>query len=106
MNDILNKTIVLVLNRNWQAINIRTLADAFCQMATNAATALDIDLGEGGHAQALRPVTWDEWFTLPVREGGTGDPPRDGFCFQIRSRRRRIRERGIYSASTCEVMRR
>lgn len=31
MNDILNKTIVLVLNRNWQAINIRTPADAFCQ---------------------------------------------------------------------------
>ena len=24
MSDILNKTIVLVLNRNWQAINIRT----------------------------------------------------------------------------------
>ena len=36
--DILNKNIVLVLNRNWQAINIRTPADAFCQMATNAAT--------------------------------------------------------------------
>jgi len=29
MSDILNKTIVLVLNRNWQAINIRTPADAF-----------------------------------------------------------------------------
>ena len=40
MSDILNKTIVLVLNRNWQAINIRTPADAFCQMATNVATAL------------------------------------------------------------------
>ncbi len=24
MSDILNKTIVLVLNRNWQAINVRT----------------------------------------------------------------------------------
>lgn len=69
MSDILNKTIVLVLNRNWQAINIRTPADAFCQMATNAATALDIELGDGGRAQALRPVSWDEWITLPVREG-------------------------------------
>jgi len=69
MSDILNKTIVLVLNRNWQAINIRTPADAFCQMATNAATALDIELGDGGRAQALRPVPWDEWITLPVREG-------------------------------------
>ena len=69
MSDILNKTIVLVLNRNWQAINIRTPQDAFCQMATNVATALDIELGEGMRAEALRPVTWDEWITLPVREG-------------------------------------
>ena len=43
MSDILNKTIVLVLNRNWQAINIRTPAEAFCQMVTNVATALEID---------------------------------------------------------------
>jgi 5-methylcytosine-specific restriction endonuclease McrA len=64
MTDILNKTIVLVLNRNWQAINIRTPADAFCQMATNVATALEID-GESH----IRPVTWDEWITLPLREG-------------------------------------
>jgi len=69
MSDILNKAIVLVLNRNWQAINIRTPADAFCQMATNAATALDIELGAGARPEALRPVTWDEWITLPVRDG-------------------------------------
>jgi 5-methylcytosine-specific restriction endonuclease McrA len=64
MNDLLNKNIVLVLNRNWQAINIRTPADAFCQMATNAATALDI---AGEHY--IRPVHWDEWLTLPIRAG-------------------------------------
>jgi 5-methylcytosine-specific restriction endonuclease McrA len=64
MTDILNKTIVLVLNRNWQAINIRTPADAFCQMATNVATALEID-GEN----RIRPVMWDEWITLPIRDG-------------------------------------
>ncbi|HEY4414081.1 MAG TPA: HNH endonuclease [Verrucomicrobiae bacterium] len=69
MNDILNKNLVLVLNRNWQAINIRTPADAFCQMATNAATALDIELGADAHAQALRPVKWAEWITLPIRDG-------------------------------------
>ena len=63
MNDILNKTIVLVLNRNWQAINTRTPAEAFCQMATNVATALEID-GESH----IRPVTWDEWITLPIRD--------------------------------------
>ncbi|MGC3957619.1 MAG: HNH endonuclease [Verrucomicrobiota bacterium] len=69
MSDILNKTIVLVLNRNWQAINIRTPQDAFCMLATNVATALDIELGDSDQAQALRPVTWAEWITLPVREG-------------------------------------
>src|SRR6266542_1576660 len=50
MTDILNKRIVLVLNRNWQAINIRTPADAFCQMATNVATALDIELSDDSRA--------------------------------------------------------
>ena len=61
MNDMLNKATVLVLNRNWQAINVRTPQDAFCQMATNVATALEID------GESIRPVTWDEWITLPVR---------------------------------------
>src|SRR6266571_971022 len=63
MTDILNKTIVLVLNRNWQAINVRTPQEAFCMMATNVATALEIE--SDSH---IRPVTWDEWITLPVRE--------------------------------------
>jgi len=63
MTDILNKTTVLVLNRNWQAINIRTPQDAFCQMATNVATGLEIE-GE----DHIRPVTWDEWIALPIRE--------------------------------------
>ena len=62
MNDILNKAIVLVLNRNWQAINIRTPAEAFCQMATNVATALEIE-GE----DYMRPVLWNEWIRLPIR---------------------------------------
>jgi 5-methylcytosine-specific restriction endonuclease McrA len=69
MSDILHKNIVLVLNRHWQAINIRTPADAFCQLATNAATALDIELGDDAAPPALRPVTWDEWITLPIRAG-------------------------------------
>ena len=63
MSDILNKTIVLVLNRNWQAIHVRTPQDAFCMMASNVATALEIE----GESQ-IRPVAWDEWITLPVRE--------------------------------------
>jgi 5-methylcytosine-specific restriction endonuclease McrA len=77
MSDMLNKTIVLVLNRNWQAINIRTPQDAFCMLATNVATGLDIEVEDTAlctphsefRASAIRPVTWDEWITLPVREG-------------------------------------
>ena len=74
MSNILTKATVLVLNRNWQAINIRTPQEAFCMMATNVATALDIELGnsapaEVARAEALRPVTWDEWITLPIRDG-------------------------------------
>ena len=65
--NILTKSIVLVLNRNWQAINIRTPQEAFCQMATNVATGLDIELAESAGAESLRPVTWDEWLTLPIR---------------------------------------
>lgn len=63
MSEVLNKAVVLVLNRNWQAIHVRTPAEAFCQMATGAATALEIE-GE----EYIRPVTWAEWITLPVRE--------------------------------------
>ena len=62
MNDILTKSMVLVLNRNWQAVNVRTPQEAFCMMATNVATGLDIE----GESQ-IRPVTWDEWIALPIR---------------------------------------
>jgi 5-methylcytosine-specific restriction endonuclease McrA len=58
----LNQPSVLVLNRNWQAINIRSPAESFCQLATGVATALDVD------GDNLRPVTWDEWIHLPVRD--------------------------------------
>jgi 5-methylcytosine-specific restriction endonuclease McrA len=63
MNSVINKATVLVLNRNWQAINIRTPAEAFCQMATGAATALEIQGDDH-----MRPVSWDEWVQLPIRK--------------------------------------
>jgi hypothetical protein len=63
MSNILSKATVLVLNRNWQAINVRTPQEAFCMMATNVATGLEIE-GE----DHIRPVTWEEWITLPVRD--------------------------------------
>ena len=81
MSDILNKAIVLVLNRNWQAINTRTPQEAFCMMATNVATALEIEgevptesesdsfctLHSSFSTSKVRPVAWDEWITLPIR---------------------------------------
>ncbi len=63
MNDVLNKMTVLVLNRNWQAIHVKTPAQAFCMMATDVATALDI-AGDGG----MQPVKWGDWLNLPIRE--------------------------------------
>jgi len=55
MSDSLKKNIVLVLNRNWQAINIRTPQGAFCQMATNVATArAEGTAGDGPSPQCPR----------------------------------------------------
>ncbi|MGB0992863.1 MAG: HNH endonuclease [Akkermansiaceae bacterium] len=60
--SILHKNTVLVLNRNWQAISITTPAQAYGQMASDAATGLDIQ-----HSDWMVPVSWDQWLDLPVR---------------------------------------
>ena len=80
MSNILTKATVLVLNRNWQAINVRTPQEAFCMMATNVATGLEIAF-EGTdeslpfriphsalRTRNIRPVTWEEWIKLPIRD--------------------------------------
>jgi hypothetical protein len=69
MSDKLNKATVLVLNRNWQAINVRTLIDAIGQIAAGVATALEIE-----RKNAIRTVHWEEWIMPPIRE--PGDPHR------------------------------
>jgi len=63
MKQILHLSTVLVLNRNWQAIHVKTPAQAFCMMATAAAVALDIQGDE-----SIWPVAWDAWLMLPIRE--------------------------------------
>lgn len=68
-SSILNQNIVLVLNRNWQAINTRTPAEAFCQMATDTATALDIQENDSRYAGQMVPTKWEDWQQLPVRDG-------------------------------------
>lgn len=63
MKSILHKTTVLVLNRNWQAIHVKTPAEAFCMMSTGAATGLDVQGGDH-----IFPVNWDGWLKLPIRD--------------------------------------
>jgi 5-methylcytosine-specific restriction endonuclease McrA len=62
MSNILNQPVVLVLNRHWQAIHVKTPAEAFCMMASDAATALDISEG------SFVPTKWSDWLVLPVRD--------------------------------------
>ncbi len=62
MTDILNRPTVLVLNRHWQAIHVKTPAEAFCMMTSDAATALDITDGN------FLPTRWSDWRALPIRE--------------------------------------
>lgn len=64
MLSVLDKNIVLVLNKNWQAINIITPAEAFCHLYSGSATALDIQGDE-----FMVPTPWSDWVNLPVREG-------------------------------------
>lgn len=63
MSALLHKTTVFVLNRNWQAIHVKTPADAFCMMASGAATGLDVQGDD-----IIVPVRWDDWLKLPVRD--------------------------------------
>jgi len=53
---------VLVINRNWQAIDETDVQTAMCDIVRGVATG--IDTGDG-----MRAVTWDEWAALPIREG-------------------------------------
>jgi 5-methylcytosine-specific restriction endonuclease McrA len=63
MDSVLEKNVVLVLNRYWQAVNSTTPAHAFCQMAAGNALGLDIH----SHSQ-MSPVAWEDWIQLPVRD--------------------------------------
>lgn len=63
MKSILHKTTVLVLNRNWQAIHVKTPAEAFCMMATGAANGLDVQGND-----SISPLKWDAWLKLTIRE--------------------------------------
>ena len=56
----LTKTTVLVLNRNWQAIHIKTPTEALSMMYSDTATGLDIVAEDH-----MVPYKWEDWINLP-----------------------------------------
>ncbi|HSI08862.1 MAG TPA: HNH endonuclease [Rariglobus sp.] len=79
-NDILNKPIVLSLNRAWQIIGHRTVKQALVALnggGDGVPPALGLDIAypktdDGGwnfdRPLFLNPLPWSEWVKLPVRE--------------------------------------
>ena len=78
--DILDKPIVLSLNRAWQVIGHRTIKQALIALnggAAGLAPALGVDVAYAQLADGswdfdrplyLNPLPWAEWVRLPVRE--------------------------------------
>jgi 5-methylcytosine-specific restriction endonuclease McrA len=52
---------VLVINRAWQGYEETTVQIALCDLCRGSCTGID--------TETMRPVTWEEWCRLPVREG-------------------------------------
>jgi 5-methylcytosine-specific restriction endonuclease McrA len=78
MSDILNKTLVLKLNKSWMAIDHMTVAEAITFLCSESGGAkpghaLDITTAvdeNGDHVLVnAQPTSWDDWVKLPVREG-------------------------------------
>jgi len=55
------KAKVLVVNKQWQGYEETDVQTALCDMCRGACTGID--------TENMRPVTWEEWLTLPIREG-------------------------------------
>jgi len=76
MSNIANRAIVLKLNKNWLPVGYSVVSKALVDLcAGEACMAVDIDYSrdEDGkpnfsHPTSMRPVDWDEWITLPIRE--------------------------------------
>lgn len=71
--SVLDQAITLKLNGLWQPIGFvspKKAVVAMCGMpdGTPPAFALDVTLGEDGRVISARPVGWDEWIKLPVRD--------------------------------------
>ena len=60
---ILHRKTVLVLNKNWQAINVTTPAEALSMMFSDTAMGLEIK-GE----DFIIPCTWTRWLETPISD--------------------------------------
>lgn len=71
-----NKEIVLKLNKHWVVVDTAIVGDALidlCAGLNSYAVDIDYELNEDGspdrsRPKPLRPVAWEEWITLPVRD--------------------------------------
>ena len=80
MSNVLNKLIVLNLNRNWQPIGCKTVKDAFTALlggedGEHPALAMDFapTVREDGsydfnELEYAVPVKWEDWEKLPIRD--------------------------------------
>lgn len=59
MNMLTDK--VLVINKNWQAVDETTVMEALCDMCAGKATGIDME--------TVRAIKWDDWLKLPIRQG-------------------------------------
>jgi len=77
--DLIDKSIVLVLNKNWQAIDICTVREALTQMnsgigSNQAAVAINVDYHQNDEGvwnfeeANLVPTPFHVWMHLPIRE--------------------------------------
>lgn len=79
-DNILNKPLVLKLNRLWQVTTQRTVADALVDLNSgrhNAPACLGVDIGYEKNADGswnfakpafMNPVSWEQWIQLPIRD--------------------------------------
>jgi len=78
MSDLLNKEIVIKLNKSWTAVDKLTVGEAVVFLCKQHGTepngyVMDYEtfVDEKGehHLTYSVPMEWDEWITLPVRDG-------------------------------------
>lgn len=81
--SVLSKKEVLVINRNWEPVNVCSVEQAITRMSSDAVRAFQIEYphecGEPNFTKpsCILPVSWEQWVELPVRDcdkTGIGTP--------------------------------